>query len=113
MWSRASEIVFVLLKDKIRKIPILKHCDIKLETIIETNSSDYMVSYIIQQKHLENANSALHLIAFPSQKIYLPERNYGIGDKELLAIVACLKNRQIYLYPFPGQFSMFTTDYNL
>ena len=58
-----------------------------------TDASDYVVSGIgLSQCHLqEDGKSILHPIAFQSEKMSPAECNYGIGDKELLAIVACLE----------------------
>ena len=41
------------------------------------------------------------------------ECNYGIGDKELLAIVAPLDKWHIYLHALPKPFTIYTDHHNL
>ena len=41
------------------------------------------------------------------------ECNYGIGDKELLAIVACLEKWHMYLHGLPAPFVIYTDHHNL
>ena len=41
------------------------------------------------------------------------ECNYGIGDKELLAIVASLEKWHIYLHALPKPFTIYTYHHNL
>ena len=72
---------------------ILRHLDSNLETILECNVSDYVISGILSQKHLHHDPASgktqfiLHPVAYMSEKMITAECNYGIGDKELLAIV--------------------------
>ena len=89
-WSKECQRVFDRLKERFRTAPILKDFDPNLETILETDASDYIVSGILSQKHLENDEHVLHSVAYLFEKISPVECNYGIADKELLAIVACL-----------------------
>ena len=62
-------------------------------TILEINASNYVVSGILSQRHLnpESGKSTLHPLVYLSEKMTSTEYSYGIGDKELLAIVACLE----------------------
>ena len=85
--------------------PILRHFDPNLETILECNASDYVVSGILSQKHphydpntTEKTRFTLHPVAFMSEKMSPAECNYGIDDKELLAIVVALEKWHIYLH---------------
>ena len=41
------------------------------------------------------------------------ECNYGISDKELLAIVASLEKWHIYLHALPKPFTIYTVHHNL
>ena len=93
--------------------PILKHFDTRLETILETDASDYVVSGILSQKHLENDKIVLHPVVYLSEKMSPAECNYGIGDKELLAIVASLEKWHIYLHVLPKPFTIYTDHHNL
>ena len=85
--------MFEELKSRFCSAPILKHFNPTLETILETDASDYVVSGILSQRHPDplTGDSILHPVAFLSEKMTPAECNYGIGDKELLAIIACLE----------------------
>ena len=54
-----------------------------------------------------NGKSVLHPFAFLSEKMTSAECNYGIGNKELLAIVACLEKWHMYLHGV--EFTIITT----
>ena len=90
--------MFGELKNKFYTAQILKHFDPELETILETDNSDYVISGILSQRYYIFGKSTLHLVAFLSQNMSLAECNYGIGEKELLAIVACLAKWYMYLH---------------
>ena len=53
----------------------------------------------------------MHPVAFLSEKMSPAECNYGIGDKELLAILACLEKWHMYLHGVP--FLIYTDHHNL
>ena len=98
IWSQECERVFNQLKMAFTSAPILRHFDPDLETILECDASDYVVSSVLLQKHphhdrntTEKTWFTLHPVAFMSEKMSPVECNYGIDDKELLAIVVCLE----------------------
>ena len=111
-WTPRCQEVFDELKARFCSAPVLKHFDPTLETILETDASDYVVSGILSQRHPDPANpdgrGTLHPVAFLSEKMSPAECNYGIGDKELLAIIACLEKWHMYLHgvPFVGPVSL-------
>ncbi|SCV67085.1 BQ2448_5731 [Microbotryum intermedium] len=72
---------------------ILRHYDPSLPCVIESDASDYAISAILSQ----SVKSQLHPVAFFSCKMTPAKQNYKIHDKELLAIVACIKLWQHYL----------------
>ena len=112
-WNEDCQRVFDQLKESFCTVPILKHLDPTLETILETDASDYVVSRILSQKHLENGKTVLHPVTYLSEKMSPAEYNYGIGDKELLAIVASLEKWHIYLHALPKPFTIHTDHHNL
>ena len=105
--------MFNELKNKFCRAPILKHFDPDLEIILETDASDYVVSGILSERHPDpvSGKATLQPVAFLSEKMSPAECNYSIGDKELLAIVACLEKWHMYLYGI--QFTIFTDHHNL
>ena len=66
---------------------MLKQFDPDDETLVETDSSGYVVGGVLQQYDKEGV---LRPCAFYSQKNTPAECNYEIHDKELLAVVKCL-----------------------
>ena len=114
-WTLCCQQVFDELKSRFCSAPVLKHFDPTLETILETDASDYVVSGILSQRHPDPAKpetrGALHPVAFLSEKMSPAECNYGIGDKELLAIMACLEKWHMYLHSIP--FVIYTDHHNL
>jgi len=98
VWDVACEQVFDSLKKAFTSTPILRYCDPELETLIETDASDYVTSGILSQKQLEKNKLVLHSVAFISEKMTPAECNHGIEDKELLAIINALEKWHIYLH---------------
>lgn len=68
--------------------PILMQFDPERETIVETDSSGYVVGGVLLQY---DDSGVLRPCAYYSQKNTPAESNYEIYDKELLAIVKCLR----------------------
>ncbi len=112
-WTPTCQQVFEKLKSRFCSAPILRHFDSTLETILETDASDYVVSGILSQRHPDpvTGNTTLHPVAFLSEKMSPAECNYGIGDKELLAIIACLEKWHMYLHG--TSFVIYTDHHNL
>jgi len=55
---------------------------------VEINILDFILGACLLQKHLDKV---WHLVAYYSRKLTLLELNYNIYNKELLGIVAALK----------------------
>ena len=112
-WTPTCQQVFEELKCHFCSTPILKHFNSTLDTILKTDASDYVVSDIPSQCHPDplTGNSILHPFAFLSEKITPTECNYGIGDKELLAIITCLEKWHMYLHGTP--FTIYNYHHNL
>ncbi|SCV70662.1 BQ2448_3424 [Microbotryum intermedium] len=72
---------------------ILCHFNPLLPSIIETEASDYAISGILSQV----TDGQLRPVAFMLRRMLPAEQNYEIQDKELLAIVECIKIWRHYL----------------
>jgi len=83
-WSTNVQSTFDQLKHTFASAPILVHFDPNLPTILETNSSDHVISRILSQVQ---PDGSLWPVAFHSHTMQLAEQNYNIYTKELLAIV--------------------------
>jgi len=98
VWDTACEEVFEALKKTFTSALVLRHFDPELETLVETDTFNYMTSRILCQKHLKNRKVIYYLVAFISEKIMPAKCNYGIGDKKLLNIINALEKWHIYLH---------------
>jgi hypothetical protein len=85
---------FKELKRLMTTAPILRIFDPERESTLETDALDKAIGGCLKQK---DDNGKLHPIAFYSRKMTGPESNYDVHDKEMLAIVECLKTWRVYL----------------
>src|SRR5258705_8399980 len=71
LWSLECERVFNQLKVAFTSAPILHYFDPDLETILETDASDYVVSGIVSQKHShpDTRKFILHPVTFMLEKM--------------------------------------------
>ena len=79
--------LFKELKELFTAELILKIYTLSLLIVVKTNTSDFILSIYLIQKHLDR----WHLIIYYSYKITPLELNYNIYNKKLLGIVAALK----------------------
>jgi len=92
-WGKEQQEAFENLKRRFISAPILCHSYPDLNTVVETDASDYALDCILSQFH----GKRLHPVAFHSCKLSPAERNYDIHDKELLAIVVAFMEWRHYL----------------
>ena len=85
--------LFQELKELFTQKPILKIYQLKLETVVKINILDFVLRAYLLQKY----QNIQHPVAYYSQKITLLELNYNIYNKELLGIVAALKEQRAFL----------------
>ena len=67
---------------------MLSYFSSKLNTFLETNSSDYVSVEVLSQKKTDDI---IRFVAYFSKTLNSIERNYEIYDKEMLVIVKCFK----------------------
>ena len=77
------------MKKAITEAPVLRHFDRFKRIVLETDFSDYVNSGVLSQ--YDNKNN-LHSVAFYNKNLLSAKCNYEIYDKELLAIIRCLKH---------------------
>src|ERR1700744_1513475 len=82
----------------------------ELPTRVETDTSAFTVSGIISQKHKDGL---WHPIAYRSENLSAPERNYEIYDRKLLAVIHALEDWRHYLQGLPEPFEIITDHENL
>ena len=96
LWSKDCDHAFADLKSKFTNAPILCHFQPELDTIVETDASDFALGAVLSQKQ---PNGATLPVAFYSRKFNPSELNYTIYDKEMLAIVEAIRTWRAYLEP--------------
>ena len=88
IWTDDCQWVFDELKKRMVEAPLLHHYDPNLPAVLETDASDLVIAGISSQK---DELGVLHPVAIWSRKMADVETRYDIHDREMLAIVACLK----------------------
>jgi hypothetical protein len=81
------------------------------ETRMEVDASAFATGGVISQK--QTSDGLHHPIAFRSESLSEPKRNYEIYDRELLAIVRGLEDWRHYLIGLPEPFTIATDHRNL
>ena len=84
---------FEQLKGTLIKAPLLAKWTSGLETAIECDSFGYAVGSTLMQK----MKGLWHLVAYFSKKLNPAESNYPIHNKEMLAIIRCIREWRIEL----------------
>jgi len=79
------------------------------QIVVETDASDCAIGAVLSQV----IDGQLHPIAFYSTKMDKAEINYDIHNKELLAIVAALKEWRRYLEGAHYQIQIYTEHNNV
>src|SRR5208337_4541772 len=107
--DKAKE-AFQSLKRRILEEPILIEEDPDLPYKVETDASDFAIGGQLGQRDSERR---LHPVAFFSKKLYRPELNYQIHDKELIVIIKAFKEWRSYLSGANHQVQVYTDHKNL
>ena len=94
VWTSGCQKAFNQLKDSFTSTPILVHFDSALESIIETDASDYAVGAVHSQVQ---TNGHTHPCAFLLRMFSPAEMNYDIHNKEMVAIVLAFKEWEYLL----------------
>lgn len=88
-WWPAAEVAFGKLKTRFTKAPILQMPDPDLQFVGEVDASDVGVGGVLSQR--SPADQKLHPCTFFSRRLSPAERNYDIGNRELLAVKLALE----------------------
>lgn len=86
-WTSECQLAFDRLKEALVNAPVLAKWTPGLETAIECDSSGYAVGGTLMQK----VDGFWHAVAYFSKKHSSAESNYPIHDKEMLAVVRCIR----------------------
>lgn len=110
-WTPEAEAAFSELKHQFISSPVLIHPDPSLQFTVEVDASDTGVGAILSQRSPKD--NKLHPCAFFSHKLDPPERNYDVGNRELLAVVMALEEWRHWLEGAEHPFIVWTDHKNL
>ncbi|XDV26708.1 hypothetical protein PO909_030346 [Leuciscus waleckii] len=110
-WSPECTSAFERFKEKFITAPILHHPDPECEFIVEVDASNSGIGAILSQRHGNPAK--MFPCAFHSRKLTPAERNYDVGDRELLAMKAAFEEWRHWLEGARQSFTVLTDHRNL
>ncbi|KAG1929495.1 hypothetical protein F2P79_022926 [Pimephales promelas] len=88
-WSDSAEAVFAKLKSRFVSAPILITPDSSRQFVVEVDASEVGVGAVLSQR--SPVDDKMHPCAFFSHRLSPAERNYDIGNRELLAVKLALE----------------------
>ncbi|KAI2661165.1 Transposon Tf2-9 polyprotein [Labeo rohita] len=94
-WTTEATTSFETLKKAFTQAPLLTHPDPNLPFVVEVDASTTGVGAVLSQHH--GNPPRLHPCAYFSRKLSPAERNYDIGNRELLAIKLALEEWRHWL----------------
>ncbi len=110
-WTEEAKTAFTTLKEKFTTAPILKHPEPSLPFVVEDDASDCGIGAVLSQRHGQPGK--LFPCAFFSRKLTAAERNYDVGNKELLSMKAAIEEWRHWLEGAAHPFQVITDHKNL
>ncbi|KAK3553382.1 hypothetical protein QTP70_003555 [Hemibagrus guttatus] len=110
-WTENATQAFTNLKSSFMTAPILKHPDPNLPFVVEVDASDSGIGAVLSQRHGQPGK--LFPCAYFSRKLTDTERNYDVGNKELLAMKAAIEEWIHWLEGSTYTFQVITDHKNL
>ncbi|XP_029114156.1 uncharacterized protein lrfn4b, partial [Scleropages formosus] len=110
-WNPEAQRAFENLKSKFSTAPILHQPDPELPFVVEVDASESGVGTVLSQR--QGKPVKLYPCALFSRKLSAAERNYDIGNRELLAIKLALEEWRHWLEGAQHPFLVFTDHKNL
>lgn len=111
LWTEVCDSAFATLKQRFIEEPVLVTYDPTRETRVEPDSSGWASGGVLAQ--YDSVIQSWRPVAFFSAKHLPAECNYDIHDKELLAIVKCVKEWSSELRGLARPFTILTDHKNL
>lgn len=108
-WDQSAQEAFLRLKERFATAPILCQPDLQQQFVVEVDASDSGVGAVLSQRR----EGKLHPCAFFSHRLSPAERNYDVGDRELLAIKLALEEWRHWLEGATQPFIVWTDHRNL
>ena len=110
-WSSEAESAFVDLKQRFTSAPVLVYPDPAVPFLVEVDASDVAVGAVLSQRC--TSDGKVHPCAFFSRRLSSAERNYDVGNRELLAIKLALEEWRHWLEGAAQPFVVWTDHKNL
>ncbi|KAG1928582.1 retrotransposable element [Pimephales promelas] len=110
-WNPEAQQAFHDLKTRFTTAPILHHPDPERQFIVEVDASNTGVGAILSQRQGDPAK--MYPCAFFSRKLSPAERNYDVGNRELLAMKLALEEWRHWLEGAAEPFIILTDHINL
>lgn len=110
-WTPEADTAFSKLKRLFTSAPVLNQPDPAQQFVVEVDASDMGVGAVLSQRR--GLDSKLHPCAFFSRRLTPAERNYDMGDRELLAVKMALEEWRHWLEGSELPFVVWTDHKNL
>ncbi|RVE76234.1 hypothetical protein OJAV_G00009200 [Oryzias javanicus] len=111
VWTSEADESFKTLKDRFSSAPVLLIPNEEKQFILEVDASDHGVGAVLSQRSDED--NKVHPCAFFSRRLSSAERNYDVGDRELLSIKLAFEEWRHWLEGAKHPFAVFTDHKNL
>lgn len=110
-WTKEAQAAFDRLKSLFTSAPILRTPDISRQFIVEVDASEVGVGAVLSQR--SSSDERVHPCAYFSHRLTPAERNYDVGNRELLAIRLALGEWRHWLEGSSVPFIVWTDHRNL
>ena len=110
-WTPQADSAFRVLKDRFVSAPVLTMPDPGRQFVVEVDASNVGLGAILSQRLASDGK--LHPCAFLSRRLSPAERNYDVGNRELLAVKVALEEWRHWLEGAEHPFLVWTDHKNL
>ena len=110
-WSPQADLAFKRLWESFNSAPILTLPDISLQFVVEVDASDLGIGAVLSR--CSKTDDKLHPCAFLSRRLSPAERNYDVGNRELLAVKVALEEWRHWMEGAKLPFLVWTDHKNL
>ena len=110
VWNEAAQRAFDQLKAALQSAPVLAHPDGARQFLLNADASGFAIAAVLSQ---QQQDGTVRPVAYYSRKMNAAEKNYGITDKELLAIVEAVRHWRCYLEGNPHPTKILTDHQSL
>lgn len=110
-WNERAEAAFQELKHRFTSAPVLTTPDPARQFIVEVDASNEGLGAVLSQRSRDD--NKVHPCAYFSRRLTSSERNYDVGDRELLAVKEALQEWRHWLEGAEIPFFVYTDHKNL